>query len=271
MFAGLGPRVALAGATFIAAAGFLLMALPLGFAGLCAGLVLAGIGSSVQHPRASLLVTDTYGNAARAPLGIYNFAGDLGKATFPALVALLLPALSWRPTVGIMSMVGLAAAGALLALVPRRPFVAPVKEKSAVQGRSHRGFGLLLTIGVLDTSTRMGYLHRRHWRRRTGTDRLRCNRRPFRSDDRHPRRRRDGRPDRAAGPRATAAVASAARLDEQRRLIPISCAAPCRRACPSFSSCPSSFPSFCPFSSCLFSCLSSSCRRSTFQPISSPT
>jgi MFS family permease len=152
------PRIALAGATLVAAAGYLLMALPLGFVGLCAGLVLSGIGSSVQHPRASLLVTDTYGSVSRGPLGIYNFAGDLGKATFPALVALLLPALSWRPTVGIMSMVGLAAAGALLALVPRRPFVAPVEEKSAVHGRSHRGFGLLLTIGVLDTSTRMGYL-----------------------------------------------------------------------------------------------------------------
>ena len=67
------------------------MALPLGFPGLCIGLILAGVGSSVQHPRASLLVTNTYGKASRGPLSIYNFAGDLGKATFPAIVALLLP------------------------------------------------------------------------------------------------------------------------------------------------------------------------------------
>jgi MFS family permease len=55
----LSPRAALALATVIAAAGYLLMALPFGLPGLCIGLIIAGIGSSVQHPRASLLVTNT--------------------------------------------------------------------------------------------------------------------------------------------------------------------------------------------------------------------
>jgi MFS transporter, FSR family, fosmidomycin resistance protein len=154
----LGPRAALALATCVAAAGYLVMALPWGFPGLCAGLVIAGIGSSVQHPRASLLVTNTYGKAARGPLGIYNFAGDLGKASFPAVVALLLPVIAWRPTVGIMAFVGLAVAVALMVVVPRRPFVAAVEDKFTASGRSGRGFGLLLTIGALDTATRMGYL-----------------------------------------------------------------------------------------------------------------
>src|SRR5271163_4089724 len=40
----LSPRVALAMATFIAAAGYLVAALPFGFSGLCMGLVLAGVG-----------------------------------------------------------------------------------------------------------------------------------------------------------------------------------------------------------------------------------
>ena len=106
----LSPRVALAMATFIAAAGYLVMALPFGFSGLCIGLILAGIGSSVQHPRASLLVTNTYEKDSRGPLGIYNFSGDLGKATFPAIVALLLPTVAWRPVVGLMSLVGLVVA-----------------------------------------------------------------------------------------------------------------------------------------------------------------
>jgi len=158
LIARLGPRLALALATFVAAAGYLVMALPLGFFGLCAGLILAGIGSSVQHPRASLLVANTYGKASRGPLGIYNFAGDLGKATFPAVVAVLLPIIAWRPAVGVMSLVGLAVAVALLAVVPRQPFVAPVEEKATATGREGRGFGLLLTIGALDTATRMGYL-----------------------------------------------------------------------------------------------------------------
>jgi FSR family fosmidomycin resistance protein-like MFS transporter len=158
LIARLGPRAALALATFIAAAGYLVMALPFGFPSLCAGLILAGVGSSVQHPRSSLLVTNTYGRASRGPLGVYNFAGDLGKATFPAVVALLLPVVAWRPVVAIMAFVGLAVAVALLALVPRRPFVAPVEDKSMTTSRGGRGFGLLLTIGALDTATRMGYL-----------------------------------------------------------------------------------------------------------------
>jgi FSR family fosmidomycin resistance protein-like MFS transporter len=158
LIARLSPRAALTLSTFVAAMGFLLMALPWGFPGLCAGLVLAGIGSSVQHPRASLLVSNTFGAASRAPLGIYNFAGDLGKAVFPAAVALLLPLISWRPVVGIMAGVGLAGAVALSALVPAQPFIAPVEDQLTTRGPTGRGFGLLMTIGALDTSTRMGYL-----------------------------------------------------------------------------------------------------------------
>jgi MFS family permease len=94
---GLSPRAALILATIVAAAGFAMMALLFGFVGLCVGLVVAGIGSSIQHPRASMIVTDAYGAAARRPLGIYNFSGDLRKAVVPAIVAVLLPIVAWRP------------------------------------------------------------------------------------------------------------------------------------------------------------------------------
>jgi FSR family fosmidomycin resistance protein-like MFS transporter len=156
LIGGVGPRTAMA--TFVAAGGFLMMALPWGFPGLCAGLILAGIGSSLQHPRASLLVTNSYGKASRGPLGIYNFTGDLGKAAFPAVVALLLTFVAWRSVVGIMAFVGLAVAVALLALVPRQPFIAAFEDKTAAKRPSGSGFSLLLTIGALDTATRMGYL-----------------------------------------------------------------------------------------------------------------
>ena len=158
LVAKLTPRAALALATFIAAAGFLVMALPLGFPGLCLGLVIAGIGSSVQHPRASLLVANTYGTASRGPLGFYNFAGDVGKAIFPATVALLLPFVAWRTVVGLMSGVGLAVAFTLLALVPQQPFTSSEREILDTAGGDGRGFSLLLTIGAFDTATRMGYL-----------------------------------------------------------------------------------------------------------------
>lgn len=155
----LSPRAALALATLIAAGGYLVMALPFGFSGLCIGLIIAGIGSSVQHPRASLLVTNTYVEASRQQLGIYNFAGDLGKATFPAIVALLLPIVAWRPVVGLMALVGLAAAAGVLVLLPGQPLTAaPQKTPEVVAGRDGRGFGLLLLIGAFDTATRMGYL-----------------------------------------------------------------------------------------------------------------
>jgi len=158
LIAKLGPRAALALATFVAAAGYAVTILPFGFPVLCVGLVIAGIGSSVQHPRASVLVTSTYGKASRGPLGIYNFAGDLGKSIFPAAVALLLPVLSWRPVVGLTAVVGLIVALVLLALVPRQPFVAPEEKEIAAKRRDGGGFGLLLAIGALDTATRMGYL-----------------------------------------------------------------------------------------------------------------
>jgi MFS transporter, FSR family, fosmidomycin resistance protein len=154
---GVSPRAALILSTVLAAMGFLLMALPSGFAGLCIGLVVAGVGSSIQHPRGSMLVTDTYGKASRRPLGIYNFSGDLGKAALPALVALLLPVLAWRPVLGLMVMLGMAVAVALFLLAPARS-VARLATAEAKAGQSRGGFHVLTTIGALDTATRMGYL-----------------------------------------------------------------------------------------------------------------
>jgi MFS family permease len=154
----LGSRIPLVIATLIAATGFFVMALTHNFAGLCIGLVLAGIGSSVQHPRSSLLVTQAYGNAARGPLGIYNFSGDLGKAAFPATVALLLTIIAWRPTLALVAFTGLAVAVALLVVLPRQTFMAPAEQRHGVHAGRGSGFNLLLMVGVLDTATRMGYL-----------------------------------------------------------------------------------------------------------------
>lgn len=153
-------RITLALATFLSAVGYLVMSLPGGVVVLGAGLVLAGIGSSLQHPRSSTLVTSAYGKAARGPLGIYNFSGDLGKAGFPAVVALLLPLLAWRSVVALAGLLGLAVAALLLALIPREEVAAKVPDDGVHTDttQSGRGFGLLLAIGALDTAPRMGYL-----------------------------------------------------------------------------------------------------------------
>jgi FSR family fosmidomycin resistance protein-like MFS transporter len=153
----LKSRSTLALSTFVAA-GFLAMALPTGFAGLCAGLVLAGVGSSVQHPRASDLVTHSYGPESRGALGIYNFAGDLGKASLPAVVALLLPVLHWPTVVGLMGLLGILVGSTLLALLPNEIRHSSIHREFALKRASRGGFGILLSIGILDTATRMGYL-----------------------------------------------------------------------------------------------------------------
>jgi MFS family permease len=154
---GLAPRAALILSTVVASTGLLIMALPFGFAGLCVGLVVAGVGSSVQHPRGSQLVTDSYGKAARRPLGIYNFSGDLGKAVLPALVAVLLPILAWRRVLDLMTGLGIALAVALMSLAPATRITGNATREAAA-GRGRGGFGILTTIGALDTATRMGYL-----------------------------------------------------------------------------------------------------------------
>jgi FSR family fosmidomycin resistance protein-like MFS transporter len=158
LMANLSSRAVLTLATFIAAGGYLVASLPFGFAILCVGLVCAGLGSSLQHPRASHLVAAAYGTASRGPLGIYNFAGDLGKAIFPATVALLLPLIAWRPVVALTALVGLFVAVALLLLLPSELRGPEVPIQSDEKGGDGRGFSLLVMIGALDTSTRMGYL-----------------------------------------------------------------------------------------------------------------
>jgi len=154
----LSSSAALGLATLIAAAGFLIMALPLGFAGLCIGLVVAGAGSSVQHPRGSLLVTETYAPASRSALGIYNFSGDLGKATLPAAAAILLSFVAWRPVVGLMAVLGFFVAFGLFAWIPQKGTSKSVQNKPSLAASTRSGFPLLMTIGAFDTATRMGYL-----------------------------------------------------------------------------------------------------------------
>ncbi|HVI52327.1 MAG TPA: hypothetical protein VM661_14040 [Candidatus Sulfotelmatobacter sp.] len=156
---GLSPWAALILSAAIASAGLLIMALPFGFAGLCVGLIVAGIGSSIQHPLGSMLVTGSYGKGARRPLGIYNFSGDLGKAGLPALVALLLPVLAWQSVLALMAVLGFVLAAFLWSLAQAVPVTRNTTEGAAFgRGCGRGGFAILSAIGALDTATRMGYL-----------------------------------------------------------------------------------------------------------------
>jgi len=152
-----GGRAVLVLGTLLSALGYALAGLSGGLLGLGIALAIGGAGSATQHPLAAAAVSHAYGTAARGPLGAYNFAGDLGKAALPALLALLMTALAWRAALWVLAGIGVVAALAVLVLIP--PFGgAPPGKAKAGHGTGRGGFGLLLAIGMLDSSVRMGFL-----------------------------------------------------------------------------------------------------------------
>jgi MFS transporter, FSR family, fosmidomycin resistance protein len=161
-----GPRMLAAG-TAVAGAAYLGLGASSTFAILVVALVLGGLGSSVQHPIASSLVTAAYqGPRSRGALGTYNFAGDLGKMALPALTAGLIAVISWRLAAAVVGIIALLGAAAIL-LAPwgvpaagdRRIDALPSNSEPNERADPPRsGFALLLIIGVIDSATRMGFL-----------------------------------------------------------------------------------------------------------------
>jgi MFS transporter, FSR family, fosmidomycin resistance protein len=162
-----GGAKMLAGGTAVAAVAYFLLGASSSVALLAVALVLGGIGSSTQHPIASSLVAAAYeGPRSRGALGTYNFAGDLGKMALPSITACLIGVISWRWTGTAVGVIGLLGAGAILLSLRAVPSAiavrAPIRPE---QGKApdwtkllRNGFPLLLTIGVIDSATRMGFL-----------------------------------------------------------------------------------------------------------------
>jgi MFS family permease len=157
----LNARTVLMLGTLLSAGGYAMAGFSGGLAGLCVSLVVAGAGGSTQHPLASAAVSRAYGGAARGPLGTYNFAGDVGKATLPPAVSLVLTATDWRTALWLVAGVGVAVAIAIRCLMPlvSNPAATPdTRAKTREHGAVRGGFGLLLAIGMLDSATRMAFL-----------------------------------------------------------------------------------------------------------------
>lgn len=155
-------RMLVAG-TALAGVAYLLAGLAGGLAVLLLALLLGGLGASVQHPLASSIVTDTHeaGGGVKEALSQYNFAGDIGKTLIPALVGLLLLVCSWQASVGLLGLLGLAAAGLLWWLLPKPEEVRASQQtvRKAIAGKDARGgFHALLATGTLDSAVRMGFL-----------------------------------------------------------------------------------------------------------------
>jgi MFS transporter, FSR family, fosmidomycin resistance protein len=162
-----GEARLLAAGTAVTALGFIAAGLAGGFVGLLVCLLVGGLGSSVQHPLSSSLVSKAYdGGARRMALGTYNFSGDLGKVAVPAAVALLATWVGWREATRGYAVLGLLAAALVIAALARLHVGGAVAAEPGEAGasssgwgiRDARGFRALSAVHVIDNSTRTAFL-----------------------------------------------------------------------------------------------------------------
>ena len=112
----MGGVTVLASGTALIAVGYGLAGVTGSLYGVVAGLLLAGLGGSTQHPIGSTLVSSAFpGLGSRTALGTYNFTGDLGKVALPALFALIAASLGWRQAMMVTAAIAVAGAGLILA------------------------------------------------------------------------------------------------------------------------------------------------------------
>ena len=161
-----GERRLLAAGTLMTACGFIAAGWAGGFAALLGLLLIAGLGSGVQHPLSSSLVSKAYetGNR-RTALGTYNFSGDVGKAGVAAAIGLAAGLIGWRAAGAAYGVLGVVAALAIVPMLSR--LGAGDRELRAEAGgasgsgwgiRDGRGFSALCAIGMVDNATRTGFL-----------------------------------------------------------------------------------------------------------------
>jgi MFS transporter, FSR family, fosmidomycin resistance protein len=160
-----GERNLLALGTFIAGCAFLALGYAPGFWAILIALFFAGVGSAVQHPLSSTIISHAYpGDDRRGALGTYNFFGDVGKFLFGGIVSLLLVAgISWQAPVIGFGVAGIVIAVAIFFTVANTPATAhagagPAKKLKGWGVHNTTGFTALCLIEILDSSTRTGFL-----------------------------------------------------------------------------------------------------------------
>jgi MFS family permease len=158
-----GAPIVLALGTALAGIGYVCAGFSSGVAMLVAALFVAGLGASTQHPLGSSLIAHAFaGPRSLKALGTYNFAGDIGKMTLPAAASLLFVFLPWRHALMLLGGLGVVAAAVIFVTMPRFAAEPPAPKKtgeSTAPGAPPRyGFPLLLSVGVIDSATRMAFL-----------------------------------------------------------------------------------------------------------------
>lgn len=131
-------------------------------------LIIGGLGSSVQHPLSSSLISGIYkdNTKRRIALSIFNVSGDFGKFLLPGAAAFLITQSNWATASRILGVIGLFVT-VIIYLSSRNlfPLKSNFKEKKSLHKASYflrwKGnlpFWTLSMIGVLDGATRMGFL-----------------------------------------------------------------------------------------------------------------
>jgi FSR family fosmidomycin resistance protein-like MFS transporter len=162
-----GEARLLAGGTLICALGFLALGMATRFEWLLLILLPAGLGSAVQHPLSSSMVSRAYEEGPRRMvLGTYNFSGDLGKMMLPAATALAVAWVGWREATCDVGILALAASAAILIILSNLA-PPPAKDNGATMPvgaggdwgiRDARRFFVLSAIHVIDNGSRTAFL-----------------------------------------------------------------------------------------------------------------
>jgi len=163
-----GERNLLTLGTLIAGISFLALGFAPGFWAILIALFFAGVGSAVQHPLSSTIISHAYpDDGRRAALGTYNFFGDVGKFAFGGVVSLLLFAgISWQAPVVGFGVAGVLASIAIFFTVTDTHAAKAAAGAAAIPARKatrwgirdRQGFTALCLIEILDSSTRTGFL-----------------------------------------------------------------------------------------------------------------
>jgi len=163
----IGELTVIASGTFGLAGGFLLLSSAATFPAIFFALILAKGTAAGQHGLSSSVLSRVFEESGRrGAMGTFNFAGDAGKVALPFLLAVLINLAGWRSAVFTLSLGGIAS-GAVLWTLGRRTKIGaslPRTAEKRVEGGSRwgiedrKGFSALLTIGVIDISTRTALL-----------------------------------------------------------------------------------------------------------------
>lgn len=163
-------RVLLVAGTLLAGAAFAGMAIAGGFFSLFLTILVVGLGSAVQHPLASAIISQSYPlERRRTALGIYNFAGDVGKMVVAFGVSTAAGMVGWQATVAgygafvtVSGLVLLVVLGRHALGVRQRSTTRKGDEPAApprgLQLTNARGFALLSWVHGIDSAGRTGAL-----------------------------------------------------------------------------------------------------------------